>query len=56
MKENIKLLANGGCLKIGHSANALNMVEMYLAGEEIARACPSTYLSSRASAFFAQEQ
>lgn len=52
MKENIKLLAEGGCLKIGYSANALNMVEMYLAGEEIARACPSTYLSSRASAFF----
>ena len=52
MKENIKLLAKGGCLRIGHSDNTLNVVDMYLAGEVIARACPSTYLSSRASAFF----
>ena len=51
MKENLELLAKGGCLKAGHTETGLDLVEHYLAGEEIAKACPATFLSARASAF-----
>jgi alkylation response protein AidB-like acyl-CoA dehydrogenase len=51
MKENLKLLAKGGILEAGHTGDGLDLIELYLAGEEMAKACPATYLSARASAF-----
>jgi alkylation response protein AidB-like acyl-CoA dehydrogenase len=51
MKENLKLLAKGGVLEAGHTGDDLDLIELYLAGEEMAKACPATYLSARASAF-----
>jgi alkylation response protein AidB-like acyl-CoA dehydrogenase len=51
MKENLKLLAQGGALQAGHTGDGLDLIALYLAGEEMAKACPATYLSARASAF-----
>ena len=51
MKENLKMLSRGGCLEPGHSDDVIDLIEVYLAGEEIAKACPATFLSARASAF-----
>ena len=51
MRENLKALARGGCLTPGQTPESLDMVAAYLAGEEIAKACPATYVSARASAF-----
>jgi len=51
MKENLRLLAQGGALQAGHDGDGLDLVALYLAGEETAKACPATYLSARASAF-----
>ncbi len=51
MKENLKLLAKGGVLEAGHTGDGLDLIALYLAGEETAKACPATYLSARASAF-----
>ncbi len=49
MRENLRLLAKGGCLQAGHTWEGLDLVALYLAGEEVARACPATFLSARAS-------
>ena len=51
MKENLRLLAGGGWLAAGQEGDTLDLVEAYLAGEEIAKACPATFMSARASAF-----
>src|SRR5512133_2684980 len=51
MKENLKMLSRGGCLEAGHSGDVIDLIAVYLAGEEIAKACPATFLSARASVF-----
>ncbi len=51
MKENLQLLARGGWLAAGQEGDAVDLVEAYQAGEEIAKACPATFISARASAF-----
>ena len=51
MKENLKMLSRGGCLEAGHIGDVIDLIAVYLAGEEIAKACPATFLSARASTF-----
>jgi alkylation response protein AidB-like acyl-CoA dehydrogenase len=51
MKENLKILSRGGCLEPGHIGDVIDLIAVYLAGEEIAKACPATFLSARASTF-----
>jgi len=51
MRENLKILAGDGCLEAGHASAAIDLIAVYLAGEEIAKACPATFLSARASTF-----
>jgi butyryl-CoA dehydrogenase len=51
IKENIRSLGEAGFLAPGIQAGGIDMVSHYIAGEEIAKACPSTFLSVRASAF-----
>jgi butyryl-CoA dehydrogenase len=51
MKENLKMLFRGGCLEPGHVGDVIDLIAVYLAGEEIAKACPATFLSARASTF-----
>jgi alkylation response protein AidB-like acyl-CoA dehydrogenase len=51
MKENLKMLSRGGCLEPGHGDGVIDLITVYLAGEEIAKACPATFLSARASTF-----
>jgi alkylation response protein AidB-like acyl-CoA dehydrogenase len=51
MKENLKMLSQGGCLEAGHAGDVIDLIAVYLAGEEIAKACPATFLSARASTF-----
>ncbi|MRR36605.1 hypothetical protein EG829_18455 [bacterium] len=51
MKENLKTLSAGGLLEAGLTGEGLDLVRYYIVGEEIAKICPSTYLSARASAF-----
>ena len=51
MRENLRLLAKGGWLAASQEGGAVDLVEAYQAGEEIAKACPATFISVRASAF-----
>jgi alkylation response protein AidB-like acyl-CoA dehydrogenase len=51
MRENLKLLARHGWLAAGRDDETVDMIEIYLAGEEIAKACPATFMSARASTF-----
>ncbi len=51
MKENLRRLAQGGWLAAGLEGDNLDLVEAYQAAEEIAKACPATFISARASAF-----
>src|SRR5208337_580104 len=51
MKENLNLLANAGWLEAGYPDDSLDLTAHYIAGEEIAKACPATFLSARASTF-----
>ena len=51
MRENLRRLAQGGWLAAGEEDGNLDLVELYQAGEEIAKACPATFISARASAF-----
>jgi alkylation response protein AidB-like acyl-CoA dehydrogenase len=51
MRENLRSLARGGLLAAGQEGDAVDLVETYQAGEEIAKACPATFVSARASAF-----
>jgi acyl-CoA dehydrogenase len=49
MKENLKMLARAGWLEAGQTVDSQDLITTYLAGEVIAKACPATYLSVRAS-------
>lgn len=51
MRRNLDGLGKAGWLAIGHSGDGLDLVDMFLAGEEIAKACGATFVSARASAF-----
>ncbi|HNY64207.1 MAG TPA: acyl-CoA dehydrogenase family protein [Deltaproteobacteria bacterium] len=51
MRENLKALGGAGILKHGFTGEGLDMVGHCIAGEEIAKACPATFMSARASAF-----
>lgn len=49
MKENLKKLAAAGWLETGQAGDAMDLITTYLTGEIIAKACPATFLSLRAS-------
>jgi butyryl-CoA dehydrogenase len=51
MKGNLKMLAKSGWLEPGYMSDGIDLIAVYLAGEEIAKACPATFLSARASTF-----
>ena len=51
VKKNLKKLAQAGFLAAGLEGDKIDLVEHYIAGEEIAKACASTYISARASTF-----
>jgi butyryl-CoA dehydrogenase len=51
MRENLKMLAEQDFLQAGITDNSIDLIRVYLAGEELSRACASTFLSARASAF-----
>lgn len=51
IRDNLRKLGEAGFLGAGLRGDSLDLVEHYLAGEEIAKACASTFLSARASAF-----
>jgi alkylation response protein AidB-like acyl-CoA dehydrogenase len=51
MRENLKMLARNGWLEAGFTGEAIDLVAVYLASEEIAKACAATCLSARASVF-----
>jgi len=51
IRENLRKLGEAGFLGAGFAGDSFDLVEHYLAGEEIAKACPSTFLSARASVF-----
>jgi alkylation response protein AidB-like acyl-CoA dehydrogenase len=51
IRDNLRKLGEAGFLGAGLAGDSLNLVENYVAGEEIAKACASTFLSARASAF-----
>jgi alkylation response protein AidB-like acyl-CoA dehydrogenase len=51
IRENLRKLGEAGFLGAGLSGDSLDLVENYVAGEEIAKACASTFLSARASVF-----
>ena len=51
MRENLKTLANQNLLGAGINDDRLDLIQVYLAGEEIARACASTFLSARSSVY-----
>ncbi|MEA3470783.1 MAG: acyl-CoA dehydrogenase family protein [Thermodesulfobacteriota bacterium] len=49
--ENLKKLGEAGFLSAGLEGDNIDLIEHYIAGEEIAKACASTFLSVRASVF-----
>ena len=51
MKENLRILAKENLFAEGFSNDSLDMVRIYLSGEELSRACASTFLSARSSSF-----
>jgi alkylation response protein AidB-like acyl-CoA dehydrogenase len=51
IRENLRKLGEAGFLSAGLAGDSLDLVEHYVAGEEIAKACASTFLSARASVF-----
>jgi alkylation response protein AidB-like acyl-CoA dehydrogenase len=51
MRENLKMLADQNILGAGIKGDSLDLIQIYLAGEEISKACASTFLSARSSAF-----
>ncbi|HXK48600.1 MAG TPA: acyl-CoA dehydrogenase family protein [Deltaproteobacteria bacterium] len=51
MRRNLERLGKAGWLAIGHSRDGLDLVDIFLTGEEIAKACGATFVSARASAF-----
>jgi len=53
MKNNLKKLAAAGVLEAGLADGSIDLISAYLVGEEIAKACASTYMSARATGFLA---
>jgi butyryl-CoA dehydrogenase len=51
MRANLKAIAEQDFLRAGILENSIDLIKVYLAGEELSRACASTFLSARASAF-----
>jgi alkylation response protein AidB-like acyl-CoA dehydrogenase len=51
MRENLRKLAESGFLASGLGEEKLNLFDQYIVGEALSKACASTYLSARASAF-----
>ncbi len=51
IRENLGMLAEGSWLSAGHEGDSIDLIKVYLAGEELAKACPATFLSARASTF-----
>ncbi|MBN1636461.1 MAG: acyl-CoA dehydrogenase family protein [Deltaproteobacteria bacterium] len=51
VRKNIEKLANAGFLAVGFEDNTIDMICQYIAAEEIAKVCASTFFSARASAF-----
>ncbi|MBW2636927.1 MAG: acyl-CoA dehydrogenase family protein [Deltaproteobacteria bacterium] len=51
IRDNLRKLGEAGFLGAGLAGDSLDLVENYVAGEEIAKACASTFLSARASVF-----
>ena len=51
MRDNLKKLGKAGWLAAGHGDDGIDLVTLYLTGESIAKACPATFVSMRASTF-----
>ncbi|MBN2284335.1 MAG: acyl-CoA dehydrogenase family protein [Deltaproteobacteria bacterium] len=51
LRENLKKLAGAGFLGAGVDDAGIDMISNYIVAEEIAKVCPATYLSGRASTF-----
>jgi alkylation response protein AidB-like acyl-CoA dehydrogenase len=51
MKENLQKLGRAGWLEAGQGTDSLDLITVYLTGEVIAKSCPATCLSARASTF-----
>lgn len=51
LKDNLKQLAGVDLLSSGLEDDKMDMISSYLAGEELAKACASTYMSVRSSIF-----
>ena len=51
MRGNLKMLADENLLEAGLHEDSLDLIRIYIAGEELSRACASTFLCARSSAF-----
>ena len=51
MKKNLEKLGEAGFLGSGLEGDAIDLIDCYIAGEEITKACASTYISARSSVF-----
>ena len=51
MERNLKKLGKAGFLGAGLEGAAIDLIDCYIAGEEITKACASTYISARSSVF-----
>ncbi|HOO91008.1 MAG TPA: acyl-CoA dehydrogenase family protein [Syntrophales bacterium] len=51
MRGNLKKLGEAGFLSAGFDGDAIDLIDCFVAGEEITKACASTYVSARASVF-----
>jgi alkylation response protein AidB-like acyl-CoA dehydrogenase len=51
IRENLRKLGEAGFIGAGIEGDTIDLVDHYVAGEEIAKACASTFLSARASGF-----
>ncbi len=51
MKENLEKLGEAGFLAAGLEGDAIDLIDCYITGEEITKACASTYISARSSVF-----
>jgi butyryl-CoA dehydrogenase len=51
IRENLKKLGDAGFLGAGLGGETIDLIDHFIAGEELAKACASTYVSARASVF-----
>ena len=51
MRENLRTLADQNILGAGIKDDSIDLIQVYLAGEELAKACASTFLAARSSAY-----